>query len=217
MKTGFPQRAQRSQPLCQACSPHRAPRSPWGSGRGGAPGHPSYPAGSVCKKHSLHCLQETLSCLQTTFSSIKGCLEVSRGLSAWRRLSQRKFPCPLAGLAPEAEGTARGDRGEAAHPRPRAGAGMPGRGAAPPDPSRPSPLLAPPSRPHASLGSTWRVGRAVSSFQLVPNPEIPAAKAPRRQRGAARCQVVRHQRPPLTSCGPQVSRSEPCTAVVAEA
>lgn len=134
VKTGFPQRAQRSQPLRQARSPHRAPRSPWGSGRGGAPGHPSYPAGSVCKKHSLHCLQETLSCLQTTFSSIKGCLEVSRGLSAWRRLSQRKFPCPLAGLAPEAEGTARGDRGEAAHPRPRAGAGIPGEGRRSPRP-----------------------------------------------------------------------------------
>lgn len=162
----------------------------------------------------VHYLQETLSCLQTPFGSIKGCLEVSRSLSAWRRLSQRKLPCPLAGLAPEAEGTAGRLPTPAQGLEPECLGGAP---PAPPDPSRPTPLLAPPSFPHASLGSTWRVGRAVDSSQLVPNPETPAAKAPRCQRGAARCQVARHQRPPLMRCGPQVSQSEPRTAVMAEA
>lgn len=100
VKTGLPQAFPVLTASAPGSLPHRAPHSPWGSGRGGAPGHRSYPAGRVCKNPSLHYLQETLSCLQTTFSSIKGCLEVSRGLSAWRRLSQRKLPCPLAGADP---------------------------------------------------------------------------------------------------------------------
>lgn len=106
VKTGSPQACPVLAASAPGSLPHRAPHSPWGSGRGGAPGHRSYPAGRVCKNHSLHYLQETQSCLQTTFSSIKGCLEVSRGLSAWRCLSQRKFPAHWPGLAPEAEGTA---------------------------------------------------------------------------------------------------------------
>lgn len=100
VKTGLPQACPVLTASAPGSLPRRAPHSPWGSGRGGAPGHRSYPAGRVCKNHSLHYLQETLSCLQTTFSSIKGCLEVSRGLSAWRRLSQRKLPCPLAEADP---------------------------------------------------------------------------------------------------------------------
>lgn len=203
VKTGLPPAC----PVLAASAPGSVPSL--GSWERGSSRPPELSCGE-----GVHYLQETLSCLQTPFGSIKGCLEVSRSLSAWRRLSQRKLPCPLAGLAPEAEGTARRLPTPAQGLEPECLGGAP---PAPPDPSRPTPLLAPPSFPHASLGSTWRVGRAVDSSQLVPNPETPAGKAPRCQRGAARCQVARHQRPPLMRCGPQVSQSEPRTAVMAEA
>ena len=105
----------RLQPLHQARSPHcqRPTRAPhptsagfWERGNSRLP-QPSW-GGRVYKNRSLHDLQETLPFLRTTFSSLKGCLEVSGGLSLLRRPSQRTPPCLLEGLAPEAEGTARG-------------------------------------------------------------------------------------------------------------
>lgn len=99
------------QPLRRACSPHcqahnagYTPRFPGVLGEGSSRPPPPSWGGRVCKNRSLHYLQETLPFLRTTFSSIKGCLEVSGGLSLPRRPSQRTPPCLLAGLVPGGRG-----------------------------------------------------------------------------------------------------------------
>lgn len=133
------------------------------------------------KNRSLHDLQETLPFLRTTFSSLKGCLEVSGGLSLLRRPSQRTPPCLLEGLAPGGRGD--GPR-EAPYPCQRAGATTPQ--------IRQGPRCAPPL---PLLGRAQRRGSCLvqedeqggEAGRLSPALEIPATRAPGQREGAGRC------------------------------
>lgn len=79
---------------------------------------------------------------------------------------------------------------EAPHPCPRARAGAPGEGAPQSGPSRPAVSLAsPPGPPRLTWKDSERGVRPAESSQLLPNPEIPATRAPRHQEGARSCQA----------------------------